>query len=226
MKQLTDITAGPRSPNERATANTASTASVCTKQRPALMGSPKGIVPSPHWVERRLQGEQAGTDGPALLCAGTPLGPLGIQGLTDRLQRGERISRLGAAPLRARGLAQDVQRLGEVIPAVLDVMPGSAIRVEERALTFPLAHRAIELPALVVGVGGPHPPVHRRCGASRRAGSQHDDAYEDQAAKDGPQPDEVEAGSAGRCPRTARRCDRRRAACRRPWSRGALSWVG
>jgi hypothetical protein len=38
MRRLTDITAGPKSPNGRATANTASTATACPKQRPAFMG--------------------------------------------------------------------------------------------------------------------------------------------------------------------------------------------
>src|SRR4029077_10169385 len=167
VSRLTDITAGPRRPNGRATANTASTATACPKQRPAFMGSPKGTVWHPERVEGRLEGKQAGIEGPALLCAGGTGGNLGVQRVTDGLQRGERILHLGALPLRARLLPQDVQRLGEVVRAVLDVMPGGAVRVEESALTLPLAHGAVEGPALLVGVLGPRPPEHRLIGAAR-----------------------------------------------------------
>src|SRR5215831_8655806 len=222
VRRLTDIAAGPRSPDERATANTASTATASPKQRPAFMGSPKGpswgspkgTVSHPERVEGRLQGSQAGIEGPALLCAGGTGGDLGVQRVTDGLQRGERIIHLGTTALSDRFLAQDVQRLGEVMRAVLDVMPGSAIRVEERTLTLPLAHGTIESPALLVGVLGPRPPEHRLIGATGRAGGQHDDEHEDQGAENDPQPDEVEAESAGRRRGTARRCGRRRGARR------------
>jgi len=75
-------------------------------------------------------------------------------------------------------------------------MPGSAIRVEERPDVPPRAPRYRNA-ALLVGVAG----LTRQFTAAAEfpaSGSQHDDAHEDQAAKDGPQPDEVEAGSAGR----------------------------
>ena len=131
------------------------------------MGSPKGIARHPERVERRFQGSQPGMEGLALLSAGGTGGTLGVQRVPDRLQRSERILHLGALPLRARFLAQDVQRLGEVMRAVLDVMPGRAVPVEVRALMFPLAHGPIEGRGLLVGVGGPRPPEHRLIRAAR-----------------------------------------------------------
>src|SRR5215475_7785924 len=137
VSRLTAITAGPSSPNERPTVNKTSTATVCTKQRPAFMGSRKGIV-HPERVEGRFQGSQAGMEDPALLWAG---GTPGVHRAPHGLQRGERVIHLGAAAGRGCGVAQDVQPLSEVIRAALDVMPANVIPVEECALMFPLAHR-------------------------------------------------------------------------------------